>query len=130
MVTFGTRDNYRTEGIVFDVADIDLPYNGILGRPALTKFMAASHYAYLTVKIPGPQGPITVPADLQNSVFCAERLHLTATASSGDRGLPEFPGPTPRRPRTFAEDAALIKEVPLGDDPSKTVKVGGHLDAK
>ena len=29
-----------TERIVFDVAEIPLPYNGILGRPALAKFMA------------------------------------------------------------------------------------------
>ena len=30
-VTFGTRDNYRTELIDFDVADIRLPYNAFLG---------------------------------------------------------------------------------------------------
>ena len=44
-VTFGGELNYRTERIVFDVAEIPLPYNGILSRPALAKFMAASHYA-------------------------------------------------------------------------------------
>ena len=42
---FGGELNYRTERIVFDVAEIPFPYNGILGRPALAKFMAASHYA-------------------------------------------------------------------------------------
>jgi hypothetical protein len=30
-VTFGSELNYRTEKIVFDVARIPLPYNGILG---------------------------------------------------------------------------------------------------
>jgi hypothetical protein len=45
-VTFGSELNYRTEKIVFDVAKIPLPYNKSLGRPALAKFMAASHYAY------------------------------------------------------------------------------------
>jgi hypothetical protein len=30
-VTFGTRDNYRTESLDFDVASIVLPYNAILG---------------------------------------------------------------------------------------------------
>ena len=44
-VTFGVRDNFRTENIMFDVVHFDLPYNTILGRPALTKFMAAVHYA-------------------------------------------------------------------------------------
>ena len=38
--TFGTRDNYRTELIDFDVVHIRLPYNAILGYPALAKFMA------------------------------------------------------------------------------------------
>ena len=39
-VTFGTRDNYRTELVDFDVAHIGLPYNAILGYPALAQFMA------------------------------------------------------------------------------------------
>ena len=39
-VTFGGRDNFRTESITFDMAHFDLPYNAILGRPALAKFMA------------------------------------------------------------------------------------------
>jgi hypothetical protein len=34
-VTFGTRYNYRTELIDFNVARIGLPYNAILGYPAL-----------------------------------------------------------------------------------------------
>jgi hypothetical protein len=34
-ITFGTRDNYRAENVKFDVAEITLPYNGLLGRPAL-----------------------------------------------------------------------------------------------
>ena len=58
---FGGELNYRTERIVFDVAEIPLPYNGILVRPALAKFMAASHYAYDTLKMPGPMTIITVP---------------------------------------------------------------------
>ena len=61
-VTFGGELNYRTERIVFDVAKIPLPYNGILGCPALAKFVAASHYAYNTLKMPGPMTIITVPS--------------------------------------------------------------------
>ena len=40
-MTFGGELNYRMERIVFDVAEIPLPYNGILGRLALAKFIAA-----------------------------------------------------------------------------------------
>ena len=62
-VTFGGELNYRTERIVFDVVEIPLPYNRILGRPALAKFMAASHYAYNMLKMLGPMNIITVPSD-------------------------------------------------------------------
>jgi hypothetical protein len=41
-VTFGTRDNYRTASLDFDITYIALPYNAILGYPALAKFMAAT----------------------------------------------------------------------------------------
>ena len=51
-MSFGSDLNYRTERIVFDVAKIPLPYNRILGRPALAKFMVASHYTYNTLKMP------------------------------------------------------------------------------
>src|SRR3954468_20354547 len=34
-VTFGTYDNFRTEMVDFDIAPIGLPYNAILGYPAL-----------------------------------------------------------------------------------------------
>ena len=62
-MTFGGELNYRTERIVFDVAEIPLPYTGILGRPAQAKFMAVSHYAYNTLKMPGPMTIITIPSE-------------------------------------------------------------------
>ena len=51
-MTFGTRDNYRTENIIFDVADITLPYNEIIGRLALEKIMVVTHHAYNPLKLP------------------------------------------------------------------------------
>jgi hypothetical protein len=39
-ITFGTRENYRTEFIKFEVANFESSYHAILGRPALAKFMA------------------------------------------------------------------------------------------
>ena len=50
-VMFCGELNYRTERIVFDVVELPLPYNGILGSPAPKKVMAASHYAYNTLKM-------------------------------------------------------------------------------
>jgi hypothetical protein len=40
LVTFGTKDNYRTKHIKFEVADFESSCHAILDRPALAKFMA------------------------------------------------------------------------------------------
>jgi hypothetical protein len=66
-VTFGTPENYRTEFMRFKVASFDCGYNAIIGRPGLAKFMAIPHYTYMILKMPGPQGIITVRADFQGA---------------------------------------------------------------
>ena len=80
-VTFGGELNFQTEKIVFDVVDLPLPYNGILGRPAPTKFMAASHYAYNTLKMPGPLGVLTIPSDEKDAIICVDRMYQDAVAA-------------------------------------------------
>jgi hypothetical protein len=64
------------------VADIDLPYNTIIGRPA--KFLAIPHYTYLAIKIPGPKGVISVKTDLKN-IVAYTAIILTAVTEA----LPE-----------------------------------------
>jgi hypothetical protein len=59
-VTFGMRDNYQTENVTFDVAEILWPYNGLLGRLALSQFMVVAHYAYNMIKISATWGVLTV----------------------------------------------------------------------
>ena len=59
-VTFGTRDNYRTELVDFDIARVDPPYDAILEYPALAQFMAATHPAYNLMKMPGSKGVLTI----------------------------------------------------------------------
>jgi hypothetical protein len=66
-VTFGTPENYRIEFLKFEVASFDYGYNAIIGRPGLAKFMAIPHYTYMILKMPGPQGIITVRADFQGA---------------------------------------------------------------
>jgi hypothetical protein len=39
-VTFGTEENFRTKNVQFDVVEVNLPFNAIIGRPALYRFMA------------------------------------------------------------------------------------------
>ena len=69
-VTFGTPENYRTEFLRFKVANFDCGYNAIIGKPGLAKFMAIPHYTYMILKMPGPQGIITVRADFQGAAEC------------------------------------------------------------
>jgi hypothetical protein len=66
---------------VFDVGELPLPYNGILGRPALEKFMVASHYAYNTLKMPGPMGIISIPSDKKDAIICMDKMYRDAVAA-------------------------------------------------
>ena len=103
-MTFGSELNYRTEKIVFDVAKIPLPYNGILGRPALAKFMAASHYAYNTLKMPGPMSVITINSDKKDALICTDQLYREAVAASAAKALApaaEAPGRKKKTGKTF-----------------------------
>ena len=69
-LTFGELDNFHTEKLTFDVADFEIAYNMIMGYPMLEKFMAVVHYAYQTLKIPGPKGIITIKGDQRAAIKC------------------------------------------------------------
>jgi hypothetical protein len=69
-VTFGTRENYHTEFIKFEVANFESSYHAILGRPALAKLMVVPHYVYLLLKMPGQSGVLTLRGDLKKSYDC------------------------------------------------------------
>ncbi|XP_020194995.1 uncharacterized protein [Aegilops tauschii subsp. strangulata] len=71
-VLLGTNDHFRRGPIWFEVVDLSSPYHVLLGRPALAKFMAVPHYAYLKMKLPGPKGLITVVGDYKKSLECAK----------------------------------------------------------
>jgi len=68
---FGTRKNCRTESLEFEVVDLPSPYHALFGRPALAQFMASTHVGYLKMKMPGPNGTITVAGDYRVSMQCA-----------------------------------------------------------
>jgi hypothetical protein len=80
-VTFGTRENYRTEFIKFKVANFESSYHAILGRPALAKFMAVPHYVYLLLKMPGCGGVLTLWGDLKKSYDCNQEAIQYASTS-------------------------------------------------
>jgi hypothetical protein len=55
---------------MFEVASFDIGYNCILGRHFLLKFMAIIHNTYATMKMPGPQGVITIKSDQCDALAC------------------------------------------------------------
>ena len=86
-VTFGTEENFRTKNVQFDVAEVNLPFNAIIGRPALYRFMAIAHYGYLVLKMSSPAGVLTVRGDRPTALAVVEKLHaLAAEAARPDDG--------------------------------------------
>ena len=79
-VLFGSKDNFRREPIWFEVVNLSSPYHALLGRPALAKFMAVPHYAYLKMKMPGSKGIITVSGEYKRSIECARASAKLAEA--------------------------------------------------
>jgi hypothetical protein len=59
-ITFGYIHNTRTEQVVFDIVNMEYPYNAIIGRGTLNAFEAMLHPAYLCMKIPSNHGPISI----------------------------------------------------------------------
>jgi hypothetical protein len=62
------------------VVDISSPYHVLLGHPALAKFMAVPHHAYLKMKLLGPRGVITVSGCFKKSMECARASSQLAEA--------------------------------------------------
>jgi hypothetical protein len=79
-VTFGTLENFRMESVIFDVVEVNLPFNVILGRLALSQFMAVAHYGYLVLKMTSPNSVLKIRGDRDAGVSTLEKLQaLTAS---------------------------------------------------
>jgi hypothetical protein len=66
-LSFGVVPNARSEQVTFDIVDMVYPYNAIMGRGSINKFEVAIHGLYLCMKIPGPQGVITIYGNQQTA---------------------------------------------------------------
>ena len=121
------------------------PYHALLGRPALTRFMAVPHYGYLKMKLPGPKGVITITGDYRRSMECATQsskmaqtlviaaekqlIHdAVAMAKSAQAGMPAVGNPAGT---THFQPANNTKQIPLDPaQPDKFVTIGVGLDSK
>jgi hypothetical protein len=66
--------------VTFDVAEIPLPYNSLLGRSTLAQFMVVAHYAYNMIKIPASSGVLTIRADIRDVIFCVAEMDKAVVA--------------------------------------------------
>ncbi|XP_066373824.1 uncharacterized protein [Miscanthus floridulus] len=134
--------NYHVEHINFYIVDFNTTYHAILGRSAQAKFMAIPHYAYLVLKMPSPTGDLALWGNLSIAYACEiECLTLTeaielsiqmANVVTDTKVMLtddlEIPSLEPPRASTKSKET---KEVGLSlDDPSKTMKIGAHLNPK
>jgi hypothetical protein len=136
-VTFGTEENFRTENVQFDVAEVNLPFNAIIGRPALYQFMAIAHYGYLVLKMLSPAGVLTVRGDRPATLATVEKMHaLAAEAARPDDGrrdpstsCAKTPTKVPKVQPSGA-DGVPVKTIRLSADSSKTTRIAGDLEEK
>jgi hypothetical protein len=140
-VTFGTPENYRTEFLRFEVASFNCGYNAIIGRPGLAKFMAIPHYSYMILKMPRPQGIITMHTDFQGTAECfqvAIQAALTTkppmTSSAQANSKPEEDLAIPAneaQAMTSMWPTEEMKRINLGfADERKTAIISSSLDDK
>jgi hypothetical protein len=98
-------------------------YHAILGRPCYAKFMAVPNYTYFKMKMPGPNGIITVGSSIEHAFDCdvecvehAEALALDeALVTTLEKMVNEDLDSTSKHTGNF-EAAEQTKEVPL--DPA------------
>jgi hypothetical protein len=67
-------ENFRTKSVMFDIADVSLPFNDILGRPTLYQFLAVTHYGYLVLKMSSPNDILKIRGDREANVSTLEKL--------------------------------------------------------
>jgi hypothetical protein len=92
--------------------------------------MAAVHYAYNTLKIPGPPGVISIKADVKGSVHYAKRLYEAVATTSSAVECSEPSAHPSAKQRLSLDSSTLTKMVRLGDDPEKIVAIGAELGEK
>jgi hypothetical protein len=137
---FEMPKNYHTERVIFDVVEVNLPFNAIIGRPALYWFMAIAHFGYLVLKIPSPNGVIKIRGDRSANVSMLEKLQALAASheATAGQGAPDqapsslcqrVSSSAPRVQPLYDEDVP-VKMVQIGVDAAQTTRIMGNLGDK
>jgi hypothetical protein len=142
-VTFGDKENFRTEYIEFEVTDFKTVYHAIFGRLGVAWFIAIPNYTYLLLEMPGPKGVISLPGDIHLSYMCnkenceqAESLVLAAELQEIHSAAAQLNGEgTPPSKKKWEDrigpSKVPTKVIPLDEsDPSKVAYIGTQLESK
>ena len=137
-ICFGTPSNHRKEVLTFEVVGFGGVYHAILGRPCYAKFMVVPNYTYLKLKMPGPNGVITIESTYEHAydydVECIEYAEALAEAETLIANLDQLGGEAPdskRRAGVF-EPAEAIKFVPINPacPNDRALRISATLDIK
>jgi hypothetical protein len=113
-------------------------YHAILGHPTFAKFIAVPHYAYLTLKILGPKGTITVQGSFEVSNTCdkefnrmAQTFGMTAEyerlkEETNHNMLLDVGRSLPDKAFDTTQDSKKIQVHPI--DPNKITSIAVNLD--
>jgi hypothetical protein len=141
-VQIGNPNHFCTDYVNFMVADFESTYHAILGRSALTKFMAVPHYSYLVLKMPTKQGVLTLRGNVYTAYTYEEESFKVAEATNlsirmeqtlvdaskipvGQLEIPEHQVPQKHIKSNEHKEIQLVD-----DDPSKAALIGANLDPK
>jgi hypothetical protein len=141
-VAFGNVDNYSEESITFEVVPFKSVYHVIFGRLAYHKFHARPCYIYNKLKMPGPNGTITVSGNFQKAQECelgeaafAESIlygeELKEMRSKVDKAEMHTTKKQIQETAPTFKAAVDTKKVELeARNSAKTAIIGSHLDPK
>ena len=138
-ITFGDRAKFCSEVLTFEVVDFPWSYHAILGRPCYARFMAVPNYTYLKLKMPGPNGVITVGSTFSHA-FMSDREHFElTTAIINSAKLPQLGDSSTLAVVDYNKPTSLTAFHPIAEtkvvgidptDPTKMVWIGAKLLAK
>jgi hypothetical protein len=111
-------------------------YHAILGRPEYTKFMAVPNYTYLELKIPRPNGIITVGPTYQRALKCdaecfpfAEAIIRSERLCAEPRSKDQYVLESTKRAACSFEPTKDVKDAVVSND-GRTLRIGMALDPK
>jgi hypothetical protein len=110
----------------------------VLRRPCYAKFMVVPNYTYLKLKMPGPNGVITVGSTYRHAyecdVECVEYAEALAESEALIADLESLSkeAPDAKRHAGNFEPAETVNSVPLdpSNDASNQIRIGSELDPK